>query len=216
MNFLLTLLLSWPGLSFAETVRFKSNDGWALEADYQAGKKSKPAAILVHGLAAGRGEYDAFAKELRKKGWTTLALDLRGHGGSAAPAGFETIQEWDAAVFDVLAAAKFLETKGVQERQVVLIGGSLGANLCAKVFAALPRARRLVLLSPGADYRGVRLARLDRRAVLAASRQDEYSWSAVQQAKAAFPSVSVLEARSGHGAQMLAEPAFLNALLKAL
>jgi alpha-beta hydrolase superfamily lysophospholipase len=215
-SLLLPLLLCLP--CAADSVTLKTDDGWTLAADYAAGKKGKPAAVLVHGFAAGRGEYAAFAKTLNARGWTTLALDLRGHGASARPGGtFETIGEWDTASQDLLAAFKLLEKRGVREKQLVLIGASLGANLCAKVFAALPRARRLVLLSPGLDYRGLRLPRLDAaRAVVAASRGDAYAWRTAAELKAMTPGLTVIEAGSGHGAQMLSDAGFLERLLKAL
>lgn len=205
-------------------VSFKTDDGWLISATYAPAARGKPTAIMVHGVAAGRGEYDAFASSLQARGWGTLALDLRGHGQSTDYRGktrtfedFDKTGEWPQAVFDVLAAAQFLEKQGVKERQVALIGGSIGANLCAKVFTALPHARVLVLLSPGAEYRGVRLMLTDGpRTVAAASPGDQYAYITVHSLARQDKGVTVLTAKAGHGAQMFADPDFVRALLKRL
>jgi pimeloyl-ACP methyl ester carboxylesterase len=208
----------------AKVVHFKSDDGWTLAASFSASKKGKPTAILVHGVAAGRGEYDAFASSLQARGWGTLALDLRGHGDSTQAregrrdfTDFDATGEWGKAVFDILAAAQFLEKQGVKEGQVVLIGASIGANLCARVFTALPHARLLVMLSPGADYRGVTLPRVDgKRSVAAASRSDAYAYATVEAMKKELPGLTVLTASGGHGAQMFRDSDFTRALLRRL
>jgi len=205
-------------------VRLKTDDGWTLAAAYAAPKKARPVAIMVHGVAAGRGEYDAFASTLQARGWGTLALDLRGHGDSADFRGqrrtfedFDATGEWTKANLDILAAAQFLEKQGVKEPQVVLIGASIGANLAAQVFNALPHARLLVLLSPGVEYRGVKLPRVDgQRTIAAASPGDAFAYQTVDAMRRQLPGLTVLTANSGHGAQMFGDPAFVRALLMRL
>ncbi|MDE2038856.1 MAG: alpha/beta fold hydrolase [Elusimicrobia bacterium] len=205
-------------------VRFKSDDGWTIAAVYSPPRRGRPTAIMVHGVAAGHGEYDAFSSTLQAHGWGTLALDLRGHGGSTAgPRGKQTFMsfdasgEWPHAVYDVLAARRFLAGLGVKERSTVLIGASIGANLCARAFAAMPNVRRLVLLSPGFDYRGVTLpARGPSGVIAAASPGDPYAAATLEALRKSWPSLTALSARSGHGAQMFSDPAFVRALLRAL
>jgi alpha-beta hydrolase superfamily lysophospholipase len=211
-----------------KTVTFKTDDGWTIAASYAPAKKDHPTAILVHGVAAGRGEYAVFASSLQARGWGTLAIDLRGHGDSTAgPRGAESFelfdgqQEWPKAVYDVLAAERFLESKGVTERQVVLIGASIGANLCAMAFSAMPNARSLVLLSPGVNYRGAMLPSLDpKRTILAASPGDTYAFVTIKNLTmikdGVKPAFTVLLATGGHGAQMFSDPQFTRDLLKRL
>lgn len=224
MSPLALLLAVCAAAAPVKTVHFKSDDGWTLAASYAAATKAKPTAILVHGVAAGRGEYDAFASSLQARGWGTLALDLRGHGDSTQSRSglrdftdFDKTGEWGKGVFDILAAAQFLEKQGVKEGQVVLIGASIGANLCAQVFTALPHARLLVMLSPGADYRGVKLPRLDgTRAVAAVSPGDTYAYATVKAMEKELPGLTVLTASGGHGAQMFRDAGFTRALLARL
>jgi pimeloyl-ACP methyl ester carboxylesterase len=205
-------------------VHFKTDDGWTLEAFYAPPKKDQPVALLVHGVAAGRGEYDAFAATLQAHGWGTLALDLRGHGGSTTSSagprdftGFDKTGEWTKIVLDLLAASQFLEQHGVKQTQLELIGASIGANACAQIFTAMPFARGLVLLSPGAEYRGVRLPKFDaEHAIAAYSPGDTYAFATVQALKKQLPALTVLTADKGHGAQMFGDKEFVAALLKKL
>lgn len=209
-------------------VSFRTEDGWTIAAVYKPAKPDRPTAILVHGVAAGHGEYDAFASSLQARGWGTLALDLRGHGGSTAGPGgqesferFDLTQEWPKAVLDVLAAERFLESRGVPESRVALIGASIGANLCAQAFSALPKARVLVLLSPGVNYRGATMPQLDAaRTVLAASPGDTYAFVTIKnlsrEVDGKKPPYTVLLATGGHGAQMFSDPQFVADLLKRL
>lgn len=207
-----------------KVVHFKSDDGWTLAASFSAAKKGKPTAILVHGVAAGRGEYDAFASSLQARGWGTLALDLRGHGDSTQSRSgprdftdFDKTGEWGKGVFDILAAAQFLEKQGAKEKDVVLIGASIGANLCAQVFTALPHAKLLVMLSPGVDYRGVKLPRVEgSRSVAGVSPGDTYAYATVKAMEKELPGLTVLTASGGHGAQMFRDADFTRALLRRL
>ena len=203
-----SLLLTVP--ASAATVTFKTVDGVTIEADYQPADKGQSTAILVHGVAAGRGEWEGFAAALRRRGMGTLAVDLRWHGElSQRP---DVV--WAKGAEDILAAARFLKKRGVAEDQLVLIGASIGANLCSQAFTALPKTRALVLLSPGADYRGVRLSRFPAaRALAASSPADAYAHATVEQLRQLLPGLTVFEAKSGHGAQMFADLDFVDALV---
>lgn len=210
----LTLLAA---LSHAKTVRFPTADGWTLEADYAAARKGRPVVVLVHGVAAGRGEWEAFASTLQARGYGTLALDLRGHGGSAGKGDFRSFDatgEWPKMTADVEAAERWLGAAGVPRKRVILVGASIGANLCARAYTHAKDLRGLVLLSPGVDYRGATLPRFDAsRAAAAAAPDDGYAYATVRKAASLLPRLRVLEAKSGHGAQMLADPAFVRRLL---
>jgi len=214
-------LLVFAAPARAVVARFRTQDHWSIVADYRPAAKGRPVAILVHGVAANHEEWAPLAAALRARGYGSLALDLRGHGDSTAgPTGRRTYQdfdaagEWPKAAQDIIAAARFLDRRGVPQDRLVLIGGSIGANLCAQALNALPKARALVLLSPGVDYRGVPLPRFDpSRAILAASREDGYAYATVQRVRELMPGVAVIVAKSGHGAQMLADPKFVQTLL---
>ena len=215
---LLVLLLS-PSGAASESARFKTVDGWTICASYQAPKKGRPVAILVHGVAAGKSEWQPLVTELSQRGIGSLALDLRGHGESLAGpqgktdfAGFDAAQEWPKATQDIEAAAAFLKTLGIPAIRLGYIGASIGANL---VSWAKPRPHWLTLLSPGMDYRGVRLSRPPSGlpVLVAASPSDAYAFQTATAYAQQFPSASFLKAGRGHGAQMFADPIFLKSLI---
>jgi alpha-beta hydrolase superfamily lysophospholipase len=174
----------------------------------------------VHGVAASRDEWAALQSELADRGIGSLALDLRGHGQSLAGppnstdfTGFDASGQWPRAQNDVEAAAAFLKKRGIPDSRLIYIGASIGANLVSR---AQPRPRCLVLLSPGTDYRGVRLAPPTPQlpTLVAASPQDGYAAQTSSAYAAAGKNVTLLPARAGHGAQMLSDPNFLDALLR--
>jgi alpha-beta hydrolase superfamily lysophospholipase len=214
---LLALLLA-PVFAQPQAVRFKTRDGWTICAGYQAPKKGRPVAVLVHGVAAGKSEWLPLVAELGKRGIGSLALDLRGHGESlAGPAGktdftgFDAAAEWPKARKDIEAAADFLKKKGLPAGRIGYIGASIGANL---VSWAKPSPRWLALLSPGGNYRGVLLSRPPAgvAVLVAASPPDAYAFQTAAAYAQQFPSASFLTAGQGHGAQMLSDPAFLKGL----
>ena len=205
-----------------EQARFATADGWTIVGTYRKGRPDKPVWILTHGVAAGRGEWDAFAEKLLARGIGSLAIDLRGHGESVMRAdgskrtfeSFDAAGEWPRASADVLAAAAWLAAHKVSQSRLILAGGSIGANLSARAFTLLPKARGLVLLSAGMDYRGATLARFDgARALACAAREDGYAWATAQRLKQELPKLRVVEGKSGHGAQLLSDPAVARALL---
>ena len=215
---LLALLLT-PLAAAPASVSFKTDDGWTIRAAYISPRKGRPVAILVHGVAAGKGEWLPLTAELSKRGIGSLAIDLRGHGESlSGPSGktdftgFDAAQEWPKAQKDIEAAAAFLKKRGIAAARLGYIGASIGANL---VSWAKPRPHWLALLSPGVDYRGVRLARPPSGlpVLVAASPPDAYAFQTAAAYAQQFSSARFLTAGQGHGAQMFSDPEFLKALL---
>ncbi len=214
-------MLSAPGAraAGAAKVSFRTEDGWRLAALYHPPRPGRAVAVLVHGVASDKHEWDELAPELWKLGLGTLALDLRGHGESrAGPGGetgyqgFDASGEWPRAVRDLEAALAFLRRRGA--RKAALVGASIGANLASEVAASTPVAW-VALLSPGFDYRGVALAReLDRQPTLiGASSADPYAWSTYAELARSPLAARYAEASGGHGVQMLRDPAFRAKLL---
>ncbi len=81
--FLIVFLLMTFGIS--KELSIKSKDGFVLKAwiEYPKVKKDKyPLAIIAHQFGSNHTKWVEFAKELRKRGFVTLNLDLRGHGKS--------------------------------------------------------------------------------------------------------------------------------------
>ncbi|HWP62876.1 MAG TPA: alpha/beta fold hydrolase [Candidatus Binatia bacterium] len=133
-------------------------------ADPAIGDRTAPAAsgvVLVHGLAGTAWVWAPVARRLRRR-LRTVALDLRGHGGSDGPTG--RYEPADLAE-DVVAVA---EGSGVLEAagdRVVLAGHGFGGIVAAWAAAALEdRCAGLVLVDGGwedvADATGLEPAEL--------------------------------------------------------
>lgn len=202
-------------VAFAGQVTFKTPDGWKIVGSYIPAAKGKPTAILVHGVAAGRTEFDDLANALARRGVGSLAIDLRGHGESIeGPKGHRTYQSFSRKDFadaagDVKAAAEFLRFKGVNGSKLGFVGGSLGANL-----AALQSGGFHALLSPGYEYAGVSLPKgwSGKRVLCAASAEDAYSYQTCRELER--KKIEFLEGGAGHGAQLLADGAVLDRLTR--
>lgn len=203
----------------APTARFKSADGIPLTADYVAPRKGLPAFILLHGVAAGRGEWEPLVAKLTEKGHGSLSLDFRGHGDSGGPRfdTFTTTKSWLKLERDIGAAIGFLNSKGVARSRIGLVGASIGANLAARAAAIEKGLACVALLSPGLEYRGVGVDEpvlaLERPMFAAAAPTDRYALETVEYLKHLQPGATFVRAASGHGAQMLADAEFTTRLL---
>lgn len=205
---LAVLLLAGQATAAPRAVKIRTTDGWTLTAIWQPpAKRTGPAVVLIHGLAAGKGEWAAFSAELAAKGFGTLAVDLRGHGESLqGPYGRQDHESFGRGDFvraqaDVTAALAFLRAKGISAQKTGVIGGSLGANLAANA----PDAAWAVLLSPGDDYMGVAFPKDlgGRKLLLAASPQDRRSFNTCMRWVLAPDGPTFLQGQNGHGAQLL-------------
>jgi len=213
----LAVLLAAPAAFAADAptreVRFRSPDGFKLTATYLPAAKGKTTVILLHGLGAGRHEWDRFIAVLADNGLGALALDFRGHGESDPPpfTTFRSPEAWGKLRKDVDGAVDFLEDEGVPVSRMSIVGASIGANLALKAAAGNRRIAAVALLSPGKDYQGVTLepeiGSFKRPLLLAASRTDPYSFDTVQELKGKLGGKSrplrFLDAGSGHGVEML-------------
>ncbi|RJQ37236.1 alpha/beta fold hydrolase, partial [Candidatus Parcubacteria bacterium] len=194
-----------------ERVELKTKDGIAIVGDYYppAGSSAR-GLLLAHMMPATRASWKSFAERMAKSGFHVLAIDLRGHGESqGGPEGYKQFGDADhqASREDIEAGAVWLANMGVAALHVG--GASIGANLALQYLAEHPEAKSAVALSPGLGYRGVqtepavRSFREDQAVYYAASRDDEYSASSVQQLFDATPEgvekEIVLFETAGHG-----------------
>jgi pimeloyl-ACP methyl ester carboxylesterase len=103
----------------------------------------KPSAVLLHGIGSSSNTWWRVGPALAERGWRVRALDLRGHGHSAAPTGDPADPGAPIGFADL--AADVLAT--VDERPIdLLLGHSLGALVAMAMVAAEPGAARLVVL----------------------------------------------------------------------
>lgn len=160
----LAVLGSLP-LSSAEldgqAVTLDTSDGWALSAVYKAPKEQTRTVILLHDLGKDKTAFSKFASSLGRAGFGYLALDLRGHGQSVNQGEYSSFaregldNEFNKMPRDVDAAVSYLQKKGVDPQDMVLLGAGLGANVAAKSVTLTPDIGSLALITPTANTRDV-------------------------------------------------------------
>ena len=135
-------------------MQLRASDGTPIAATlYPAAGGPAPAVVLVHMLTRTRDDWRGFADRLQAAGATCLALDLRGHGGSGGAAAPSA-----AMALDVQAAVMWLAARSdVRTGAIALVGASFGATAALLAAGELPVVKAVALVSPAADYRGVRL-----------------------------------------------------------
>ena len=172
--------LSWAAPK-EQPVSLSTKDGWALSAVYLPATKDTTV-VLLHDLGKNKEEFSSFRKALAKAGFGYVALDLRGHGQSAAKANYKSFEKegpdnpFNKMMQDALAAVSFLKSKGVSEDKIILLGTGLGANIAAKTAGAVPNLQGIALISPGVNIRDVLpvpALRVYKGAVLLAASADE-------------------------------------------
>ncbi|MBI2932871.1 MAG: alpha/beta fold hydrolase [Planctomycetes bacterium] len=221
---MLAASLGWVlGLLLAgEEVELKAEDGVKIAAAYSKpdGAGKHPALLLVHEVGGQKENWGEFPAAAVKGGYAVLAIDMRGHGKSDNPFAGDRVKkmpgkwgkdEWMDVLKDLKAAKGYLAGRPeVDEKKIVLIGASIGANL-ALHFAAEDRAIHAVAaLSPGENYKGVGTGEAmeacgDRPFFAAASEEDGYAAGSMRRlmAKAKHGiKNSRLYKGAGHGTKM--------------
>jgi acetyl esterase/lipase len=138
----------------------------------------------------------------------TLAIDLR-RDGDAAP-GSAALDADAILAHDIGAAVKYLLDNGADPDNLFIAGASIGANLALHYAVTDPRIQAVILLSPGEDYRGVRvMPALDdytqRPLLIMASEGDSYSAATARKMQEAAESQCELRIYPGsaHGTDIL-------------
>ncbi|MBS3060725.1 MAG: alpha/beta fold hydrolase [DPANN group archaeon] len=194
-----------------QVVNFVTTDGVAIFGTLYSNSDTNRSVVLVHMLSSDRKAYEDFARQLQQQGFNALSIDMRGHGQSTMQ-----IRSWQImgppdfqnSVRDIEAAVQYLENQGMQPD--ALVGASIGANL-ALIYGAISQGtKKIVLLSPGIDYRGVNIGPVapeyKSAAFLIAAFDDEYSASTVQTIDNAMKNqdnkIRIFES-GGHGTNLL-------------
>lgn len=123
-----------------------------------------------------------------------IRLDLRGHGKSnllgSDTVYFRSMNDADFAKYphDVKHALDqlFKDFAGhLDTTSLTVIGASIGANTAAMLTQLMPNIKRIVLLSPGINYRGLQPAEAIKsfqgEIMMVAAQADEYSYNSVRE-----------------------------------
>jgi len=171
----------------AEEISFTTEDGVRIFADYYEGcGEEPPAVILLHMRGRDRKTWNPIVDRIVEKGYTVLAMDMRGHGKSTKK-GDATLKyedfgtaggpQWYECRQDVHGAREALIGKGIDKGRIAIIGASVGCTIGVYYGSGDSGVKGLILLSPVIDIdRGVQQAAAsfpDRKIFIYCSRNDD-------------------------------------------
>mgnify|MGYP003283775041 CR=1 FL=1 len=106
------------------------DDGVRLALYHWPAEPARGVLVLVHGMAEHGDRYDRFAQAAVGRGLAVVALDLRGHGRTAAvndqPLGYLGPQGWPGVVTDILRTADWAQAR-YPGLPLYLFGHSMGS-----------------------------------------------------------------------------------------
>lgn len=130
---------------------------WYLSAS--SGQMPRGYLVLIHMMPTTKESWRGFVAFAQKQGYSSIAIDLRGHGESdGGPAGYQNFsdEEHQKSMLDLQAAVDFLRKQGATPAKISFIGASIGANLSLQYIVEHQEFKTAILLSPGLDYRGIK------------------------------------------------------------
>jgi len=148
-----------------EKVILNTKDGVDIHGNYLTAGKKAPAVLLLHMMPKTKESWSEFQEKLSDAGFSSLAIDQRGHGESVlrladkkwVGINYEnfTDKEQQEKINDIEASVDFLLGTGIELKDISLAGASIGANLSLWYQSSHPEVKTSILLSPGLVYRGV-------------------------------------------------------------
>lgn len=209
-----------PNNNTSNNISLITSDNVKIAAKLYKSESEKGWLILTHMMPATKESWNEFAKEMQNFGYTSLAIDLRGHGESAGgPNGYNQFSdtEHQASINDLKAAWEYLKSNGANPERTYLIGASIGANLSLQFLTEHSEFAGGILLSSG-NYKeidsGLLVKKLSKnqKIVFVASRQDEQpAGNNAEQNQQYYNSASQVKVRhlilfdgAGHGTDLFA------------
>lgn len=167
---------------------------------------SDTAVILVHMLNRSKEDWNNLTNALNNANFTTLMIDMRGHGESDGNWQQFSDDDFKKITLDISAAKDYLTQH--KHTTVYIIGASIGANAALRFSADDPTITKIVLLSPGENYHGVTTfdaaPRSTGNVLVITSKDDPQSYSASQRIAHLAPRAqTILYEKGGHGTTLL-------------
>jgi pimeloyl-ACP methyl ester carboxylesterase len=152
---------------------------------FRSNKPRLTPVIMFHMLNGTRKDYDELAEDYAYLGSTVLTVDLRGHGDSQCTEEGKRVNWREFSTGDFVSMvndgrkAMELLLKEAGAKKCYILGASLGANIGLNL-ATSEEVAKVVALSPGLNYRGVKTETIAKRltipVLLVASKKDEYAY----------------------------------------
>ncbi|PIR66910.1 MAG: hypothetical protein COU51_01230 [Parcubacteria group bacterium CG10_big_fil_rev_8_21_14_0_10_36_14] len=209
-------------------INFLTSDGVKIVGNWFPVENVKKYAVLLHMRPATKESWDEFAKKLVEAEISALAIDLRGHGESIKQNGvkidYKNFPDGSHADCkkDVDATINRLREAGASDEDIVLIGGSIGANLAIDGMSRYSKIKKGVALSPGIEFLGistedaVKNLSIKQKLFMVASADDTYSYDSVKKLHGLNPDSTEIELydTTGHATKMFAsEPELMEKLI---
>ena len=204
-----------------QDISFKTKDSWEIHGTIYYAQNDKPdtGIILLHQLGSERSSYDSLIPLLHKEmpNADILAIDMRGHGEStniATYSKFKLAGDYRAMTKDVQGASEYLAFN----RQIIgnyyVVGASIGSTTAINYAAEDSAIQRVVMLSPGMNYKGVDITKsledYRKRLLIVAAEFDSSAIDAqtaytTSKSDSALKSLKIYKGMSAHGTDMFAE-----------
>ncbi|MGV8162228.1 MAG: alpha/beta fold hydrolase [Candidatus Nanoarchaeia archaeon] len=185
-----------------EDLTLRASDNVIIKGSFFPSSSSKKGLILLHQLAKNRDSWKPWIPEFNKT-HNVIAIDLRGHGESNGDFKDFSDDDFNSMKKDVAASVEFLVKKGLEPKQISFIGASIGANTVQN-YVSVNAHDKAVLLSPGLNYRGIKLTMKDTSSLIVVSTEDSYSCDSVKDLEKISPaSKFIYLSNKGHGTNML-------------
>jgi len=120
----------------------KTRDNLKVFYDYIQRDAKKPVLLYLHGLGGNWTEWTGVSKVVRKKGYSTLCIDLRGHGRSSTPEELEYyhLENFAHDIQQILKKEKIKKFAMIGHS----FGGSLAIAYCTEFKNLQPKALILI------------------------------------------------------------------------
>ena len=140
-----------------EEINLTTKDGVKISGSYiPSPNPNNTIILLLHQLRKDRTTWNGLVQKLISSGFSCVTIDFRGHGKSEGGSWEDfTDEQFQGMIHDVEVAGEYIRKK-FPTANIALIGSSIGANLALN-YVASTNTSSVVLLSPGLDYKGIKI-----------------------------------------------------------
>lgn len=124
-----------------QVISLHTQDGLVLTSWYRPAEENHPTLLYLHGNAGNIGGRMSLGREFMEEGLGLLLLEYRGYGDNKGNPTEQGLYE------DARTAIRFLHQQGVQNKNIVLYGESLGSGVATKLGVEYPVCA-VILQSP--------------------------------------------------------------------
>jgi alpha-beta hydrolase superfamily lysophospholipase len=109
--------------------------------------------ILLHQFKSNKESYELLQDSLNDAGFSSLAIDFRGHGKSQEDYKDFSEEDFNKMILDAKAGYEFLKSKKL--KKIFIVGASIGSNTAINFAREQDKIKACVALSPSLNYRGI-------------------------------------------------------------